>query len=319
MSKHHPFRFGIINEHMTTREAWLADARRAETLGYATLLIRDHFAPDFFGDQFAPFAALMAAAMFTTTLRVGMLVIDNDYRHPVVLAKEAATLDLLSGGRFELGLGAGWLRSEYDQAGMCYDSAGVRVSRLAEAVKVLKGLFGSEPLSYDGKHYTIAGLNGYPKPVQRPGVPLLIGGGHQRVLSLAGREADIVGILTSSVASGTMTQDPSERLSESVAQKVEWVRQGAGERFDAIELSLVPSFVITDDRQSAAAQYICGHGWDGICVQQVLAMPSVFIGTVDQIAADMLARRAQFGFSYYVVGDEQREELAPLVERLAGK
>ena len=247
------------------------------------------------------------------------LVIDNDYRHPVVLAKEAATLDLLSGGRFELGLGAGWLRSEYDQAGMSYDSAGVRVSRLAEAVKVLKGLFACEPLSYDGKHYTIGGLNGYPKPAQRPGVPLLIGGGHQRVLTLAGREADIVGILTSSVASGTLTQDPAERLPESVAQKVEWVRQGAGERFDAIELSLVPSFIVTDDRQSAAEQSIREHGWDGICVDQVLAMPSVFIGTLDQIAGDMLSRREQFGFSYFVVGDEQREELAPLVARLAGK
>ncbi len=179
MSQHHPFRFGIINEHMTTREAWLAGARRAETLGYATFLIRDHFAPDFFGDQFAPFTALMAAAMVTQTLRVGTLVIDNDYRHPVVLAKEAATLDLLFGGRFELGVGAGWLRSEYDQAGMPYDAAGVRVSRLAEAVKVLKGLFACEPLSYDGKHYMIRGLNGYPKPALGRGVPLLIGGEHR--------------------------------------------------------------------------------------------------------------------------------------------
>jgi len=245
MSKHHTFRFGIINEHMTTREAWLAGAQRAETLGYATFLIRDHFAPDFFGDQFAPFAALMAAAMVTTTLRVGTLVIGNDYRHPVVLAKEAATLDLLSGGRFELGIGAGWLRSEYDQAGMSYDAAGLRVSRLAEAVRVVKGLFGCKPLNHDGKHYTIRGLNGYPKPAQRQGVPLLIGGGHQRVLTLAGREADIVGILTSSVASGTMTQDPAERLPESVSQKLEWVRQGAGERIGAIELNLVPSFIVT--------------------------------------------------------------------------
>ena len=186
-------------------------------------------------------------------------------------------------------------------------------------MKVLKGLFACEPLSYDGKHYTIRGLNGYPKPAQRPGVTLLIGGGHRRVLTLAGREADIVSILTSSVASGTMTQDPLECLPESVAEKIEWVRQGAGERFDALELSLVPNFIVTDDRQSAAEQTIRERGWDGICVDQVLSMPSVFIGTVNQIAADMLARRAQLGFCYYVVGDEQREELAPLVARLAGK
>ena len=293
MGKQHMFRFGIINEHMTSREAWLAGARRAEELGYATFLIRDHFAPDFFGDQFAPFAALMAAAMATSTLRVGTLVIDNDYRHPVVLAKESATLDMLSGGRFELGLGAGWLRSEYAQAGMTYDAAGVRVGRLAEAVRVIKGLFGGEPL--------------------------LIGGGHQRVLTLAGREADIVGILTSSVASGTLTQDPQERLPAAVAQKIGWVRQGAGERFDALELSLVPSFILSADRRQAAADYIRSCGWAGICVEQALAMPSLFIGTLDQIADDMLARRAQYGFSYYVIADDQREALAPLVARLAGR
>ena len=154
---------------------------------------------------------------------------------------------------------------------------------------------------------------------ERPGVPLLIGGGHQRVLSLAGREADIVGILTSSVASGTMTQDPLERLPESVAQKLAWVRQGAGERFDALELSLVPSFILTDDRRQAAEQYIREHGWDGISVDQVLSMPSVFIGTIDQMADDMLARRDQYGFSYYVVADDQRDTLAPLVARLAGQ
>src|SRR5919106_2955072 len=156
-----PFRFGVINEHMTTRQHWIAQARRAEGLGFATMLIRDHFVPDFFGDQFAPFAALMAAASVTTTLRIGNLVIDNDYRHPVVLAKEAATLDLLSDGRFELGLGAGWLQTEYEQAGLPFGPPGVRISRMEEAISVLKGLFAVGPLTFSGTHYTIAGLEGY--------------------------------------------------------------------------------------------------------------------------------------------------------------
>src|ERR671924_850652 len=145
-----PFRFGVIGEAITSREGLLGEARRAEDLGYATLLLRDHFVPEPFGDQLAPMVALAAAAGVTRTLRVGSLVLDNDYRHPVMLAKEAATLDLLSGGRFELGIGAGWLRSEYEQAGMLFESAGVRVSRLEEAIHVLKGLFADQPLTFTG-------------------------------------------------------------------------------------------------------------------------------------------------------------------------
>jgi probable F420-dependent oxidoreductase len=319
MSKYQPFRFGVINEHMTTREAWLAGARRAEALGYATFLIRDHFVPDFFGDQFAPFAALMAAAMATTTLRIGTLVIDNDFRHPVVLAKEAATLDLLSGGRFELGLGAGWLRTEYEKAGMRYDAPGERISRLAESVRVLKGLWGCEPLTYAGKHYQIDSLDGFPKQAKQLHLPLLIGGGHRRMLTFAGREADSVGILTSSVASGTLLSNPLERLPESVAQKVGWVRQGAGERFEQVELSLVAEFIFAEDREQAAADYLRRKGWQGISAMQVLSMPSVFIGSVEQMAEVMWARREQFGFSYYVVADDQMEELAPVVAMVAGQ
>ena len=189
------FRFGVINERMTTAGAWIDAARRTEAQGYATFLIRDHFVPDHFGDQFAPFSALTAAACATTTLRVGCLVIDNDYRHPVVLAKEAATLDLLSGGRFELGLGAGFMKTEYDKAGIAFDAPGIRVSRLAEAIDVLKGLFGAAPLTFQGQHYRIDGLNGYPKPAQHPHPPIHIGAGSKRMLMLAGRHANTVGLL----------------------------------------------------------------------------------------------------------------------------
>lgn len=314
-----PFRFGIINEQMTTAAAWVEGTQSAERLGYATFLIRDHFVPDYFGDQFAPIAALMAAASATTTLRVGTLVIDNDYRHPVVLAKEAATLDLLSGGRLELGLGAGWLRSDYAQAGLPYDPNGVRIARFAESLQVLKGLFADGPLTFYGEHYQIATLDGFPKPAQRPGPPILIGAGKRKMLQLAGRDADIVGFLTTSVASGSVEDDPRERLPESIAQKLAWVREGAGDRFGAIELSLIPTVILTDDRAGATDQLIRERGWRGISPEQVWAMPSVLIGTIAEMVADIRSRRAEYGFSYYVVADAQRDLCAPLVGELAGR
>jgi probable F420-dependent oxidoreductase len=246
------------------------------------------------------------------------MVIDNDFRHPVMLAKEAATLDLLSGGRLELGIGAGWLRAEYEQAGIAFDRAGVRIDRLEESLAILKGFFRGEPFSYDGTHYTIANLTGFPLPVQRPHPPILIGGGKRRVLTLAGREADIVGILTTSVASGTVEDDPSERLAASVKQKIDWVRAGAGERFPDIELSLIPTLIMTDDRRARAEQLIHERGWYGISIDDVLEMPSMLIGTHDEIVEGLLARRRRFGFTYYVVSDAQMGVFAPVVAALAG-
>jgi probable F420-dependent oxidoreductase len=315
MPSPHAFRFGAINEQMLAQPAWLDHVRRIEDLGYDTLLIRDHFVPDFFGDQYGPIAALMAAAAATQRLRVGTMVFDNDYRHPVLLAKECATIDVLSGGRFELGIGAGWLRTEYEQAGMAYESAGVRIARLEEALQVIKGLWADAPLSFVGRHYQVSKLNGVPKPAQRPRPPILIGGGQRRMLMLAGREADAIGILTTSVASGTVVDDVSERLPDAVAQKIGWVREGAGERFDTIELSLIPTIVLTEDRRARTEQLIAQRGWD-VAPETVWQMPSVLIGTVDQIAEDLLARRERFGFSYYIVSDSQADEFAPIVARL---
>jgi len=313
-----PFRFGVINESMLAPEAWFAHVRRVEALGYATFLIRDHFVPDFFGDQYAPIAALMAAACATTTLRVGTLVLDNDYRHPALLAKEAATLDVLSGGRLELGLGAGWLRAEYEQAGLPYDAAGTRIERLAEALRVIKGLWAPEPLTLAGQHYQIAGLAGVPRPAQRPHPPILIGGGHRRMLRLAGREAQIVSILTTSVTSGTVADDPAERTPAAVRQKIEWVREGAGARFGEVELSLIPTLALGGARRQAAEQLIAARGWSGTSAEEVWAMPSVLAGDADAIAEDLLRRREEYGFSYYVVSDTQAEAFAPVVARLAG-
>jgi probable F420-dependent oxidoreductase len=319
MMQGRPFRFGVLVERFGTREELVATARKAEQAGYATFLIRDHFIAEPFGHQFAPLTTLATVAAVTERLRVGTLVFDNDYRHPAVLAKEAATLDLLSGGRLELGLGAGWAREEYEQAGIPFDPPGTRVDRFAEALRVLKGLFADGPLSFSGRHYRIAGLDSFPKPVQRPHPPLLVGAGGRRMLRIAAREADIVGVLTAPIAGGVLTDDPASRLSASIAQKVEWVREAAGERFGALELSMVISVVIAPDRRRAAEQFAARRDWRGVAAEEVLAMPSVFIGTVDQIAEEMHARRERYGFSYLVVPDRSLDAAAPLVARLAGQ
>ena len=319
MTHPRPFRFGMINERAHAPGAWTAQARRAENEGYATFLIRDHFVSDPFGDQLAPIAALATAAAVTTRLRVGTLVIDNDFRHPAVLAKEAATLDVLSEGRFELGLGAGWLRAEYEKSGMTFDTAGVRIGRLEEAIHVIKGLFGREPLTFAGRHYAIDALNGFPKPVQHPHPPILVGGGSPRILRLAGRLADTVGILTTSVATGVQVDDPAERLATRVIEKLAWVSEGACGRFDELELSLMIAPLVTDSRRAGAEALIRERGWTGVTVDDVLAMPSIFIGAVEQIVEEMLARRAEYGFSYYVVADRHLDAFGPVVARLAGR
>src|SRR6266487_6088664 len=250
-----PFRFGVMGESIRSGEELIGTASRAEALGYSTLLLRDHFVREPFGDQLAPMVALMAAAGATRMLRVGAQVLDNDYRHPVLLAKEAATLDLLSGGRLELGIGAGWLREEYERGGLPFEAAGVRISRLEEAIQIIKRFFNDETVTFSGNYYKITGLQGFPKPTQRPHPPFFIGGGGKRLLSLAAREADIVGVHIKVNADGTV--DASERTEATLAQKVEWVRQAAGERFDALELNLLVSLVaITDDRRQTAEHYI---------------------------------------------------------------
>jgi probable F420-dependent oxidoreductase len=313
------FRFGVVGEGIRSGEQLAAEARRAEALGYATLLLRDHFVPEPFGDQLAPTVALMAAAGVTRTLRLGTMVLDNDYRHPVLLAKEAATLDLLSGGRFELGVGAGWLRDEYERAGMRFDAPGVRVARLEESLQVLKGLLAGSAFTFAGVHYTVAGLESFPRPVQRPHPPILVGAGSRRMLGIAGREADIVGILPRALPNGTISEDLSERSPETTDRKLDWVRQAAGGRFGELELSMMVSVIVADDHREAAAQLAAERGWGTAAAERVLEMPSVFVGGVDRIVELMQARRDRYGFSYYVVSDEDMEALGPVVGRLAGR
>ncbi len=314
MTSQRPFRFGVSAHKARSKEAWVAKARKAESLGYSTLLVPDHL-----GDQLAPVAALVAAAEATQTLRIGSLVFDNDFRHPVMLAKEAATLDFLSGGRFEMGLGAGWQRSDYEQSGMPFDPAGVRVSRMEEALHIVKGLFADGPFTFSGNYYTVTDLEGHPKPVQRPHPPILVGGGGKHLLSIAAREATIVGFTPLFKADGTGSE-LTDATPEALMQKLEWVRQAAGDRFGSLELNiLVAEVMVTEDREQVA-QFIASSMAPnmGVTVQQVLEVPYVLIGTVDQICEDLLARRERFGISYITVYEKKMETLAPVMERLAG-
>lgn len=309
----HPFQFGVNTTSASSREAWIGTAQKAESLGFHSLLVADHL-----GNQLGPTAALVAAAAATTTLRVGSFVFGNDFRHPVYLAQEAATIDLLSGGRFELGLGTGWMRSDYDVSGIPFDPPGTRVSRLIEAVQIIKGFFAESPFSFTGQYYSVRNLDGRPKPAQKPHPPLMLGGGSQRILSLAAREADIVSVNLKTTAQGTL--DFSSSTAEAAAQKIAWVRRAAGERFGDLILNLlVPIVVVTEKQQEAARQVLRRYHSpdDDASVQELLESPSALIGTVDQIVEQLQERRERFGFSYIVVF-EPMEQFAPVVERLAG-
>jgi probable F420-dependent oxidoreductase len=306
-----PFRFGVQTKTASSRAEWFDLIRSIDDLGYDTVTMPDHF-----DDQMAPNVALMAAASVSERLRVGALVWCNDYRHPVVMAKESATLDLLSDGRLELGIGAGWMTSDYAEAGMTHDRAGVRIERMVEAIDVLKGLFADGPFSYQGEHYTITELEGTPKPVQRPHPPFLIGGGGPRFLRLAGKHADIVGINPNLSAGVIDANTGSDATAERYGEKLGWVKEGAGDRFDDIELQ-VRTFVviITDDRQGMAEAMAAGFG---LTADQALESPLALVGTPAQIADDLRQRRERFGFSYIVVGQDQYQDFAPVVAELAG-
>ena len=282
-----------------------------ESLGYSTLNMPDHF-----GDQLAPIAALMSAADATTKLRVCSLVFDNDYRHPVVLAKEAATLDLLSDGRLDFGLGAGWLTSDYEQAGIPLDPPGIRIDRMAEALAIIKSFFANDKVDFTGAHYKVQDLEARPACVQKPHPPIVLGGGGRRMLRLAAREADIVSV-NYNLSEGRVNRKVAQTgLADATDEKLLWIKEAAGDRFSEIELA-VSIFVanVTDDRESMAAAMAPGIGCEP---RDVLEIPHFLIGTVEQIVEDLNARRERFGISYLAIPGEAAEALAPVVERLTG-
>ncbi len=311
MAHPRPFRFGVQIAKAESADEWATLARRAEELGYSSV-----FMPDHFGDQLAPVPALMAAADATTDLKVGALVFANDYKHPVVLAKEVATIDVLSGGRFEFGIGAGWMNTDYDQSGIQHDRPGIRIDRLAESLAVCRGLFADGPVTFSGEHYQLEGMEGFPKPVQRPHPPILIGGGGKRVLTLAGKEADIVGI-NPKIASGEVdTATARNGAPELTDEKIRWVKAAAGDRYAGIELNmLVFAVVITDDKQGVAEMMAPMFGLDADLVADY---PLAWIGTEDEIVESLQARRDRWDVSYLVVQADAMEAAAPIVARLAG-
>ena len=312
MGKPKPFRFGVQEHNTTSAKAWTEKVRKIEALGYSTVYLPDHFE-----EQPGPIAALMAAAAVTTTLRIGPLVLDNDYRHPVVLAKEAATLDLLSDGRLDFGLGAGWMASDYKAAGMTYDPPGVRIDRMLEGLTIIKGLFAAGEFSFEGKHYTITSLEGTPKPVQKPHPPILLGGGGPRMLKLAAREADIVNV-NYDLREGRVNRKVARTgMADATDEKLKWIREAAGDRLDQIELSVTIFLAnISDDRETLASAV--GAGFEA-GPDEVLEIPHFLIGTVDQLVEEIQKRRERYGISYTIVPGSVAEEFAPVVARLAGK
>jgi len=296
----HPFRFGVVAATARGGDEWAEKARRVEAMGYATLLT-----PDGLKYTLAPLPALAAAAMATRSLRVGTYVIANDFRNPVMLAKEVATLDLLSRGRFELGIGVGRPAAGEDNRmlGIPFDSGTVRVARLAESLLVLKALLSGQKATAPGPHYAAADAEISPLPVQKPLPPILVGASKRRLLELAGREADIIAL-------GTAPTDPES----AVAERIGWIRDAAGSRFDQLELNL--SLMAVGNQ---VPRWIAGQM--GLTAEKLARAGAVsaLTGTIDEMVQTLQRRRERLGISYIAVADELMEGLAPVVERLAGK
>jgi probable F420-dependent oxidoreductase len=308
-----PFRFGINARDARSRAEWQDKARRIEALGYSTLLVPDHLAA-----MLSTIPAVVSAADATASLRIGTNVLNNDLRHPVLLAREAATIDLLTDGRLELGLGAGYVRAEYNQAGLRFDRGGVRVERLAESVTIIKGLLGGGEVTFAGEHYRVTGHKIYPLPVQRPHPPIIIGGNGLRLLALAAKEANTVNLTGITFTQGGTTHDMSGWKVAGIDERMRMVREAAGARFDRLELSAqIQRVIVTENRRGAAEEL--QKTWKQLTVEEILEAPFVLLGTVDEMVTALQARRDRWGISFFVTFEQYLETLAPVVARLAGK
>jgi probable F420-dependent oxidoreductase len=309
----HPrkFRFGVQASTAGSAAEWATLARKVEDLGFSSLFLPDHF-----GDQLHPVPAMMAAADATTDLRVGALVFDNDFKHPVVLAKEMATIDVLSGGRVEFGLGAGWMNTDYEQSGIPKERDGVRIAKMVEALEICRGLWSDGPCDFKGEHYTITGLDGLPKPVQQPHPPILIGGGGPKMLRIAAQQADIVGINPRLTAGEVTAEAGLDARASVVDEKVQWIRDAAGDRFDELELNILVFFgTVTDDARGMAEGLA---GAFGISPDEALELPYAWFGTVDEICEKLRAARDRWGTSYFVLQKDAMDAMAPVVAQLTG-
>jgi probable F420-dependent oxidoreductase len=305
------FRFALQASKAASPAAWRDLARKTEGLGYSTLYVPDHL-----DDQWAPMVAATVAAEATTTLRVGTLVLDNDFRHPVVLAKEAATLDVVTDGRFEFGMGAGWATADYEQSGIPMDPPAVRVARLAESLAIMRDLWRDGTATFQGDHYRVTGALGTPTPVTPGGPPLVIGGGGRQILTLAGRYAQTVSIVPSLRAGHVGLEVAAESVLEKYTQRVRWVRDAAGDRAADIEfqcwtatVQVVPN---AEDTVAALAPVF------NLTPEQLQAAPVALIGTVGEIVETLRKRREELGFSYIVVHEAEMDALEPVIAELAG-
>lgn len=310
-----PFRFLADARRLASARELTETARKAESIGIDTLVVPDHLIP-----QLAPVPAMAVIAAVSDRLRIGAFVLNNDLRHPAVLGQDLASLDVLSEGRLDVAIGAGWNRPEYEAIGLDFDPTPIRQARLAEAVAVLKGCFAEGPFSFAGKHYTITAYDAQPKPVQRPHPPFMIGGGGRKTLTLAGREAQVVGLAPRILPNGA--GDPGSVTVAATAEKIEWVRDAAGDRFDDLELNVYPSMTaisVTDQpRQEAEELADALHARSGVRVsaEDLLDSPHIFIGSVESFVEKFRRLRAELGISSFMVGEV--DELVPIVERLAG-
>jgi probable F420-dependent oxidoreductase len=319
-----PFRFGLQAFEGASAADWFDTVARAEDAGYSTLFSSDHyFGPGAIADatghrpvDLAPLTSIATAAARTATLRVGCRVFACDFHHPVVLAKEMATLDVLSEGRLEVGLGAGWVRAEYDGLGLSMDPAGTRIARLTEFVEVLRAHWSGEPIEIERDHVHVSGFSGRPLPFQRGGPPLMIGGGAPRILGVAGELADIVSINFNNSSGRLGSASVASSGADETAQKIEWIRAGAGERFDALELELGGYFVAVGD--DAASQLEVMAGRFGVTPEEFASHPHALFGTVAQICETLCERRERYGVSYVTVAQRHLDEFAPVVAALSG-
>ena len=310
-----PFRFLADAREIGSLRDLAETARRAEAIGIDTLVVPDHLI-----QQLAPIATMAAITAVSERLRVGGFVLNNDLRHPAVLAQELASIDVLSGGRLDVTIGAGWNRAEYAAIGLPFDATPVRQARLAEAIAVLKGCFGPGPFSFHGEHYDVTDYDAHPKPIQQPHPPILIGGGGRRTLTLAAREADIVGLAPRILPIGA--PDPASITFDGTREKVGWVRDAAGDRFDSLVLNVYPSGVapaIVDDPLRHAAEFaesLTQRSGVAISAEDVLDSPHFFVNTADGLVEKFTRLRSELGISSIMVGN--LGELDAVVERLAG-
>ncbi|HEY5266536.1 MAG TPA: TIGR03621 family F420-dependent LLM class oxidoreductase [Acidimicrobiales bacterium] len=304
-----PFRFAVHSSIAPTMSIWRDRARKAEDLGYSSLYVTDHF-----DAQFGPLVAATVAAEATTSLHVGTLVLNNDLRNPVVLAKEIAALAMAAEGRVEVGLGAGWLRSDYEETGIKYESPGVRIDRLTESIAIMKALWTEGETSFDGRHYSVHSARCDPRPDESPRV--IVGGGSKRILTLAAQQADIVGVNTS-LASGVKGDDiSSAATSEHFDRCLDWVRDGAGDRFDSLELQIVAIAATVVGSQRAAVRSATMLGFHG---DDALNLPVLLIGTEDELCDRLMELRERWGFNNIVVPGDSLEVFAPIVARMTGR